>query len=162
MSWTGSNTDTGSKTMTKTAAALAAFAFTTIATSAFVSGQVVRFSDSRRRRRYVVTSVQNFGGVETVNMVALSGAVRGCAPSAVKVSELTLDADQSVEFTGASAAYLRNRYGSAVALDRCREERENRAHAAALAAGEEPDYDVMRRRAAIASKMISDELRLAN
>lgn len=67
-------------------------------------GQVVTIDS--RKRRYVVTFVCKRG---TVNMVALSGAVSGCGPSSVLAERLTLDADQTVSFSGAKAQYLSNR-----------------------------------------------------
>jgi hypothetical protein len=71
-------------------------------------GTVVRYAG--RRRRFVVVARDIFGGL---NLVALSGAFNGCAPSGAQAADLVVDEDQTVEFTGAKAGYLRGRYNTA-------------------------------------------------
>jgi len=73
----------------------------------FKRGDVVKFKGKRERRRYVITFVDQFG---MHNMVALSGSERGSAPSGHKTSELELDKDQSIVFSGKKAKQLFRRY----------------------------------------------------
>jgi hypothetical protein len=49
-------------------------------------------------RRFVVVSVGS-----TYNLRAISGGARGCGPSSMPRAALTLDADQSVVFSGVEA-----------------------------------------------------------
>lgn len=69
--------------------------------SPFGFGDVVHFVG--RRRRYVVVSVDRWG---SMNLVALSGAERGCAPSGHHADELALDDDQIIAFEGPLAQKL--------------------------------------------------------
>jgi hypothetical protein len=67
-------------------------------------GAVVRYIT--RKRRYVVTGHDRSGAS---SLVALSGAVRGSAPSGVSHKSLVIDADQTVQFSGKLAGKLEAR-----------------------------------------------------
>ena len=71
----------------------------------FPVGSVVHFIG--RRRRYVVTNSTTLHGM---NLVALSGAESGSAPSGV-YNGVELDADQKVSFSGKIASKLEDRAG---------------------------------------------------
>jgi len=64
----------------------------------FQTGQVVKFAGKRQKRRYVVTSVEQFAqdGDRRYSMIALSGGPRGSRPSGAPEADLELDADQSL------------------------------------------------------------------
>ncbi len=66
-----------------------------------------------RTRRYVIVRVETIGETRVFSMIALSGAVKGCYPSAVPAEEVERDADQTVAFTGAAAAARRRKYEAA-------------------------------------------------
>jgi hypothetical protein len=66
-----------------------------------------------RTRRYVIVRVETIGETRVFSMVALSGAAKGCYPSAVPADELERDADQTVAFKGAAAAALQRKYEAA-------------------------------------------------
>ncbi len=74
-------------------------------------GSVVHFRG--RTRRYVVVGAETLGEAPRFSMVALSGALKGCYPTAVPVEEIERDGDQTVAFTGAAAATLRRKYDEA-------------------------------------------------
>ena len=46
-------------------------------------------------------------------MIALSGSVKGCYPTAVSEHEVERDGDQTVAFTGVAAGMLRRKYDDA-------------------------------------------------
>lgn len=83
----------------------------TLTTNEISRGMVVQFAD-RQRRRYVVCSRDCTG---QFYLVALSGSFRGCAPSGVPAGQLVAAKDQTVEFTGAKASYLRDRCAAGMA-----------------------------------------------
>jgi len=79
--------------------------------SEITRGMVVQFAD-RIRRRYQVVARDCTG---QLYLVALSGGPRGSAPSGVRPGQLVRAEDQTVEFTGSKAAYLRRRAGLGLA-----------------------------------------------
>lgn len=80
----------------------------------FEAGTVVRFNNPRERRRYVVACRDVVLGPESdrYNLVALTGGMRGSAPTSVSGADLVRDADQTVDFVGHWAGHLRARFGS--------------------------------------------------
>jgi hypothetical protein len=79
-----------------------------MATPAIGVGTVVHVRG--RARRYVVVHVETFGEARRLSMIALSGSVRGCYPTAVSLEDVEPNADQTVAFTGAAAETLRRKY----------------------------------------------------
>jgi hypothetical protein len=75
-------------------------------------GTVVHFCG--RSRRFVVVAVEVVGEEPRLSMVALSGAVRGCYPTAVPVADVERDSDQAVAFTGAAATTLHRKFDEAM------------------------------------------------
>ena len=65
------------------------------------------------RRRYLAINRALFGRWD---LMALSGAFRGCQPSSVDVDDMKLAKDQTVAFGGAKASWLRSKL---VGLIRC-------------------------------------------
>jgi len=73
-------------------------------------GEVVRFRDRGARRRYVVARVVYYPTWVDYHLVALSGGEAGSGSSGVRREQVTLDADQTVEFKGAIARKLERQF----------------------------------------------------
>jgi hypothetical protein len=86
------------------------------APTALRPGVVVHFQGGTRR--FVIATAERCGDAERYELVALSGALRGCHPTAVEPSAIEIDADQTVTFTGAAAATLRRKYEGATRVTR--------------------------------------------
>jgi hypothetical protein len=72
------------------------------------TGSVVTLDGSRRR--YAITSMDCTG---RLSMIALSGGMRGAAPSTIEPSRVRVVAEDRL-FRGAKATYLAGRYTMAV------------------------------------------------
>ena len=75
-----------------------------VSTDSIRLGSVVKIRNGRRR--YLVINRNDFGQLD---LMALSGAERGCQPSGVSRDDVQLDADQTRAFSGKKARWLRSR-----------------------------------------------------
>jgi hypothetical protein len=79
-------------------------------------GVVVRFRG--RSRRYVVATAERIGGTELYEVIALSGALKGCHATRVAADELERDVDQTIAFAGSAAGTLQRKYAEATHVER--------------------------------------------